>query len=136
MSNTLKIILVAGIILLGFFAVYYQLRPAKIIPQQPIVSAKTSEGEVTIDLIPAGYTNGVMAFNIEVNTHTIDLSQFDLSKLTTLEYEGKTILPKTASKLTGHHNSGIITFQTEKEIKNYKIIIKEFAGVPERAFEW
>lgn len=98
--------------------------------------AKTSEGEVTIDITPKSFKNGNMYFDIEFNTHTVDLSQFDLKKIVVLEADGKQIMPLSAPVLSGHHNSGEIAFNTGKELNRFKIMISGIPDVKERTLEW
>ncbi len=96
----------------------------------------TGSGDVLIELTPKGMEDGKFEVDILLNTHSVDLSQFDLVKITLLEYEGKLIKPVSAPELSGHHGSGTLAFDTGKEIKNFKIIIKGIPAVEERVFEW
>ncbi len=108
----------------------------------PVATFKTistgslDSGDASVDLTPRDMENGKFAVDVSVNTHSADLSQFDLMKITLLEYEGKTIKPLSAPKLSGHHSSGTLVFDTGKEIKNFRIIIKGILAVEERVFEW
>ena len=97
---------------------------------------KSSEGSVTIDITPSEFKDGKMYFDIGVNTHSVTLTDYDLVQLTTLEFEGKSIKPISAPKLTGHHNSGTLVFETGKELKNFKIKVKGIPDIEERVFEW
>src|SRR3989344_3153152 len=89
---------------------------------------KTSGGEVVIDLTPNEYKYGKLYVGINVNTHTVDLEQFNLKQLTTLNYSGTSIRPEQAPELKGHHNSGVLVFNVGKEVKGFSIIIM---GVPD-----
>jgi len=108
----------------------------------PVAAFKTistgslDSGDASVDLTPRGIENGKFAVDISINTHSVDLSQFDLMEITTLEYEGKAIKPVSAPKLSGHHSSGGLIFDTGDEIKNFKITIKGIPAVDERIFEW
>ncbi|MBI2650870.1 hypothetical protein HYX01_00155 [Candidatus Woesearchaeota archaeon] len=97
---------------------------------------KSSESDVTIDLTPKKFENGKLYIDISVNTHTVDLEQFDLTKIVKLEYDKTSLFPESAPKLSGHHNSGTLIFNAQKEIKKFKIIIKGIPGIEERQFEW
>ena len=63
----------------------------------PIAAFKTistgslDSGDASVDLTPRGMENGKFAVDFSINTHSVDLSQFDLMQITTLEYDGKTI---------------------------------------------
>ena len=101
-----------------------------------VSTGSADSGDVLMDLTPKGMENGKFAVDISVNTHSVDLSQFDLMQITTLDYEGKAIKPASAPKLSGHHSSGELIFDTGSEIKNFKITIKGIPAVEERVFEW
>ena len=96
---------------------------------------KNSESTVTVDLTPK-FENGRLYVNMEVNTHTVDLSQYDLKDIVALEFEGKSIKPVSAPKLSGHHNSVQLIFDVGKELSNFKIIVKDLPDIQERVFEW
>ena len=96
---------------------------------------KNSESTVTVDLTPK-FENGKLYVDIEINTHTVDLSQYDLKDIVALEFEGKSIKPVSAPKLSGHHNSVQLIFDVGKELSNFKIIVKDLPDIQERVFEW
>ena len=97
---------------------------------------KSSQGTVSIDLTPHKVSNGNLVVDIAVNTHSGDLSEFDLLQLVTLEFDGTTIKPKSAPQLQGHHSSGELVFDVKEDISNFKIIIKDIPDIEERVFEW
>lgn len=101
-----------------------------------ISSGSTQSGDVLIELTPHTFANGKLNIDFSANTHSVDLSQFDLMQITTLEYDGNVIKPVSAPSLSGHHNSGTLVFDTGKELKTFKIIIKDIPDVEERVFEW
>lgn len=103
---------------------------------KPVISGSTEPGEVSIELTPHKIQNGQMIVDIAVNTHSVDLSQFDLEKITTLEYNGKVIKPVSALSLTGHHSYGTLIFDVEEEITNFVIKIKGIPNIAERIFSW
>ena len=96
---------------------------------------KTSSGEVTIDLTPS-FDNGKLYVNIDVNTHTLDLSAYNLKELAMLEFDNTKIKPVSAPKLTGHHNSGQLIFDAGKDLDRFKIKIAGIPDIQERVFEW
>lgn len=99
-------------------------------------TGSTDSGDVLIELTPKGMKSGKFEVDISLNTHSVDLGQFDLVKVTSLEYEGKAIKPVSAPELSGHHGSGTMVFDTGKEIKNFKVTIKGIPAVEERVSEW
>lgn len=101
-----------------------------------IDSGTTNPGDVSVELKPHKIINGKLNVDISVNTHSIDLNQFDLKQITTLEYNGKTIKPISALTLTGHHNSGNLVFDLGENVDSFTIIIKGIPKVEERMFKW
>lgn len=98
---------------------------------------KTSVGEATIDLTPKSIENGKFNFKIAINTHSVSLENYNLMKLSTLNYDGKSVRPVSALKLSGHHNNGEISFNigNDKPSK-FKVIITGIPDIEERVFEW
>ena len=99
-------------------------------------TGSTSSGDVQIDLTPKGTVDGKITFDFASSTHSVSMEQFDLMKLTSLSYDGKSYVPISAPKLSGHHNSGEIVFDLSELPKNFKITIKGIPNVEERIFEW
>lgn len=95
----------------------------------------TGQGDVSIDLTP-DYANGKLVVKISANTHSVDLSQFDLKKMTTLKYGGKTVSPSSAPSLSGHHASGILIFDLEEKMDSFTIKIEGIPLIEERIFTW
>jgi len=56
-----------------------------------ITSGSTDPGSAQVDLTPKGIENGQLKVDFAINTHSVDLSQYDLTKITTLEYNGKKV---------------------------------------------
>src|SRR3989339_376507 len=52
-----------------------------------VSTGSTDSGDVLVDLTPKGMENGKFTTDISMNTHSVDLSQFDLMEITALEYE-------------------------------------------------
>ena len=105
------------------------------IPQSKF-EKKASDSVVTVGLTPIEFKDGKLYVNIGVDTHSGDLSKINLVDSTVLEFEGKSIKPASAPKLTGHHTSGQLTFDTGKELERFKIKIKGIPEIEERIFEW
>ena len=101
-----------------------------------INTGTTDEGEVSIALKPNKVNEGKLVVSISANTHSVDLTPFDLKELTTLEFDDKKIKPLSAPKLSGHHASGELVFEVGKEITAFTIKIKGIPKVEERVFEW
>ena len=133
--------IVVGVLVVFFFLMYFTKDKLGSgnnveIDKKDNLETKTSEGQVVIDLKPLGVKDGKFLFDINVNTHTISLEQYDLRKLITLEFDGNKLNPSSAPKLTEHHNSGVLTFNIDKNPTAFKIIIRDIPDVKERMFEW
>lgn len=102
----------------------------------PILTGTTENGDVAIELVPKGFEEGILTVDISANTHSVDLSQFDLTKITTLKYGGKTAKPINAPQLSGHHVSGQMQFKLDKEPQEFEITIRGIPNVEERTFNW
>ncbi len=103
---------------------------------ETIYSGSVDSGDVAVDLTPIGIIGGKLRVGIGVNTHSVDLSQFDLARITTLEYSGKSLKPESAPSLAGHHTSGTLVFNVGEPVSSFKITIRGIPKVEERIFEW
>lgn len=101
-----------------------------------ISTGTTGPGDVSVELTPHEASNGKLVFDVSVNTHSVDIGKFDLMKITTLEYDGKSIGPSSAPSLDGHHASGELVFDVEEDISSFTVKIKGIPKVNERVFEW
>ena len=101
-----------------------------------IFSGSLDAGDATVELTPKGFDNGKFKVDISVNTHSVDLSQYDLMEITTLQYGGRQIKPESVPKLAGHHNYGTMIFDLDKSPESFKITINGIPNVMERVFEW
>jgi len=113
----------------------------------PAGATQTSEGgQVTIKVTWAGPTSGLV-FRVAMDTHSVDLDQYDLStlaKLRTGQAAGVGPSAWTAPK-GGHHREGTLTFPTQgpdgkdllgPTVREITLSIRDVAGVPERLFTW
>ncbi len=103
---------------------------------KPINTGSTNDGDVSIELTPQKAASNQLRVSIAANTHSVDLSKFDLKKITTLEYNGKIINPISAPTLAGHHANGEFVFGVEGDISSFTIKIKGIPKVEERVFKW
>lgn len=101
-----------------------------------ITTGTTDTGDVAVELTPLGFFDGRLRVQIAVNTHSVDLSPFDLQQITTLETGGKVIKPIEAPALSGHHSSGELVFDVDKTPQKFTISIKGIPQIEERVFMW
>lgn len=108
-------------------------RSSEFLPSQ--TTGSTGDGDVEIKLTPIAYANGKLDIDIAVNTHSVDLSGFDLGKITLLESEGKKIMPAAMPKLQGHHNYGKMSFNVE-QLGAFTITITGIPKEQQRKYSW
>ena len=102
----------------------------------PITTGTTSPGDVAIELKPTKITDTEIIISISANTHSVDLQQFNLNNITILKYNDEEVIPVEAMQMSGHHSSGLIKFEIDDKIDNFRIIIKGIPKMTERVFEW
>jgi len=139
-------ILFVVIVLIGYALlslVYSPLRNSSFsvdeIKQLPAQSTGTTNpGDVEITLTP--YIGGKeVIIAAAFNTHSVDLSAFDIRQAAVLQYQTKVYSPTSASPLQGHHGSGEIIFKTDLLIKEDKEFTVTLTGIPliqERKYSW
>ncbi len=93
------------------------------------------DGDVEIVLTPS-MEGSRLTVRIDMNTHSVNLADFDLAEITTLEYRGKTIKPVKAKKPSGHHSYGMIIFDVEEKLSSFQIKIKGIPKIQERVYGW
>ncbi|HLD43651.1 MAG TPA: hypothetical protein VJB08_06745 [Candidatus Nanoarchaeia archaeon] len=101
-----------------------------------IGSGSTDQGDVSIDLTPVKGGKQLKVL-VTANTHSVDLSQFDLREITILEYDGRKIQPSAAPKLSGHHANGEIIFDVSvPSDSEFTIKMRSIPKEEERVFTW
>src|SRR3989338_1779623 len=127
-----------GFVIIIVLVLVFTLKPSisndNATKQVNLYDTKSSESEVTIDLTPTEFKDGKFYVNIGVDTHTIELDQFNLNELVELNYNNKIIKPESAPALKGHHNTGVLLFNTGTKPDKFSIIIKNIPNINERAF--
>lgn len=99
-----------------------------------------SGGGVTVKvtyLNPQG-TDGPR-FQVVLDTHSVDLDVYDLRELASLrDGGGQTLRPTEVQyKGGGHHRQAILAFpESFAPVKSLELVIRDVAGIKERAFRW
>ncbi len=87
-------------------------------------------------------------FEVALNTHSVDLDEYDLSEMTTLHVEDQLQITEgiqwTDVQGGGHHVSGIIKVPKSweegnlnyKDVKEIQLIIENLDGIDSRIFLW
>lgn len=91
---------------------------------------------VVIDVQPLELKEGKLTVKLRANTHVGNLADYDLGALTTLHFDGREAKPLAAGKLSGHHSSSIIEFETGLAPEAFSIKITGIRNVEERVFSW
>lgn len=102
-----------------------------------------SEGQVTIEVTWIRDGDGLIVFDVAMNTHEVDLDNYDLGELVVLrDDEGKEFTPVSwESGPGGHHRQGILSFPlpdslSQGKAKYIEMIIRDIAGIDERVLRW
>lgn len=98
---------------------------------------------VKIDVKWAEAGAGSLVLDVSMNTHSVDLDQYDLKKLVVIRDDsGTEYRPTTWSAPSGgHHREGMLTFSlpdsvTRGETRYIEMVIKDVAGIKERVLKW
>ncbi len=99
-----------------------------------------SGGSVDVEATPTALNVGEpMAFDIAMNTHSVDLSD-DLTQMVILRDDtGKEYKPTAweGGEPGGHHREGTLKFAAlSGKPKFVELVIKGLAKIPERVFHW
>jgi hypothetical protein len=139
--------LLAGALLLGACAAPAAPNPAS--DPAPVAGGGRTQvvdgGQVTVRVSWAGPSAGPV-FDVTLDTHAVDLDGYDLTGLATLRLgDGRQVAPTSwEAPRGGHHRIGKLAFPaTTPDGKAVlagpgpvELVIRDVAGVPERAFEW
>ncbi len=127
------------IISLGVLILLIFLGCSKISPteekKQPTFASKTSDGEVSITLTPT-YEDGTLVVQYALNTHSVDMSSFDLQQQVVLQSNGQTYYATNKPILSGHHNNGNLHFKISPLLTSFEIITTDIPDVKERRLSW
>jgi hypothetical protein len=138
--------IVAFAVVLGFTIVDLPASSARDFSQSPGATRTSEAGQVTVSLTWSGDTAD-LAFGVVMDTHTVNLDQYDLVQLAALRTDAGTELRPTAwnAATGGHHREGTLTFASTDETGNptvtaetggFEVAIRDVAGVNERIFRW
>lgn len=145
----LKIIIRAGIILavlLTFNFIWRERNPApagglnqESAFQNNFKEQVNNEGEVSVSVFPKNIINNVWEFEVELNTHSVELSE-DLTQVSVLinsEGEEEKPIGWEGDPPAGHHRKGVLKFNALFSQPAFIILkIREVGGVKERIFQW
>ena len=78
-------------------------------------------------------------FFVSMNTHSVDLSAYDLAAISELSAAGRTYAPLrwVSASDNNHHRSGTLIFpRVDPQGGVWELRIKTIAGIPLRIFRW
>ncbi len=111
-------------------------------PTNGLIQSNT-EGSVTIDVEWIKAENDSLVFNVAMNTHSVELDEYDLRELVVLRDDrGNESHPVSwDSAPGGHHRQGTLTFPIPDSVSQGKaryveIMIRDVAGIEERVLKW
>ena len=111
-------------------------------PTNGLVQSNTG-GSVTIDAEWIKAEDGLLMFDVSMNTHSVDLDQYDLGELAVLRDDaGNEYHPVSWDAAPGgHHRKGTLAFAlpdslSQEKAKYVEIVIRDVAGVEERVLKW
>jgi hypothetical protein len=104
---------------------------------ESVLIGTTEQGDVALELTPTKMNDGTLSVDVSANTHSVDLSSFDLMNIILLEYGGKKITPLSAPQLNGHHTYGTVVFDVDDfETTSFTIIVENIPQIEQRVFRW
>ncbi len=111
-------------------------------PTNGLVQSNT-EGSVTIDVEWIKAEDGLLTFDVSMNTHSVDLDEYDLEELAVLrDDEGNEYHTASwDSAPGGHHREGTLIFPIpdslrQRKAKYIEIMIRGVAGIEQRVLRW
>lgn len=121
--------------------------PAPAASESPLTQRDAGEGAVDIEvtLVVAGSpdaakygTEAQTVFIVSMNTHSVDLSAYDLTKISELLAAGQRLSPIrwVSTSDDSHHRAGALIFPKVDRRVALELRIKTIAGVAVRTFPW
>lgn len=96
-------------------------------------------GGVTVTVTYLTETAHEARFSVVLNTHSVNLQEYDLRALSVLRDDTGLSMQPTGveNKGSGHHREIVLTFpRASLDRKWLELIVKDIAGVKERTFRW
>ena len=113
-----------------------------------VPTQRNGEGAVTVDVTWENSADSdSITFSVAMNTHSVELDGYDLSKLASLRNgRGQEVKPRGwEAPPGGHHRSGLLTFPSsdgsgkpllDGGSRRLELVIRDVAGVRERVLAW
>jgi len=122
-------------------------QPARAASSSPLTQRDRGEGavEIEVTLVLPGSPDAAKygaqtqtVFFVSMNTHSVDLTGYDLVKVSELLAAGRTLTPTrwVSTSDDSHHRAGALLFPKVDRGVVLELRIKTIAGVPVRTFRW
>ena len=121
--NKYALLVIAAVVFLAGCAAP---QPATKLSYEPLITGTVDQGDVAIELAPR-WEGTLLVVDLGANTHSVDLSQFDLSRQAVLNLGGRKIAPQNPPRLSGHHVSSSLVFNAGATSDQFEIAI---TGIP------
>jgi hypothetical protein len=112
-------------------------------PVNATLQSNSEGGAVTVEMRWRGVQDRLLVFDVALDTHSVDLDQYDMGELTVLKddasREYRAVLWDAPPG--GHHRSGKLAFPVPDSLSQgnaryLEVIVRDVAGVPERVLRW
>lgn len=87
-------------------------------------------------LTPKGVEGGKFLVKIEVDTHSGNLGDLDLQRVTTLHVDSEILKPIEPINLGGHHSGSTLIFEQSYEPSEFEIRITGVRQMGDLVFRW
>jgi hypothetical protein len=139
-EESMKRALWAGVLLLGLSVAVGGIGDAFAGVLSPASQAVAGNG-VTVGATLLNEPPGGTAVRLTLDTYFVNLVRYDLGEVAVLRDDTGKVYPMTAVEQIGsrkpHYRQAILRFATvAPEAKTLELIVKDVAGVKERAFQW
>lgn len=112
----------------------------------PGIEQRSEGGGVTVSATYLGRSGETIRFQVKLDTHSADLSGFDLKNSVALRNDGGTaVRPMDPRAVGGHHAEGELAFPATDSngravagdgAQYLELVVLNLAGIPERVLRW
>lgn len=96
-------------------------------------------GDEKLRAVASKYANeNVVLLHVKMNTHSVDLSAYDLGTVSTLDAGGDAAPPLDWVKISddSHHAEAVLVFRRPASTSAAALTLRDIGGVPERTLRW
>lgn len=116
---------------------------SEVIPEEDSIARMDSQGAVAVKatIIPGESNTDQLVFELVLNTHSVDLLQYDIKKGSKIVIDGKEESQEftwESSSSDSHHMSGKLTWdgQVAVDFKEVSLRLEQLDNIPVRTFSW